>query len=230
MSQRQAATLDGGVPSDDVTLQQMALAEAELDLREARRQLESTLLKAPIDGIIVDCNLREGDVVTMSGPAFVIADPREAEVDIEGDEFEVASITKGMPGAAFIDSLRVPPFAGHVLTEPLARRFGQPGLGPASLAFKFKIDQSVPTRLFGVSSRVEVDAARKDEALIVPADALLQDKGGVRVLVKRAGRFVSESVEVGIVTAEMVELIRGPREGTIVALGQIAELQQLEKP
>ena len=86
------------------------VAEAEVEVARAQLELERSLVKAPINGIIMQLNVRQGSLVggrpTGQGPMdsiLTLYDPRRAQWDIDGPTPNLsgsALTPKTLPGFA----------------------------------------------------------------------------------------------------------------------------------
>jgi membrane fusion protein (multidrug efflux system) len=74
----------------------------------------------------------------------------------------------------------------------------------------------------GVFARVEILPATRGGVLLVPRAALRTEEGRQRVLVVRDGRAVAVPVEVGVVSDELAEIVRGVEAGDAVIVGEAA--------
>lgn len=100
----------GTVSSDAVEDLQTALSKAELDLRdaqlqarEARKDLANAQLRAPMDGRLISLAVEEGEMVASAISANggtdlgVVADPSKMKVEVEVGELDFPRLRLGMP-------------------------------------------------------------------------------------------------------------------------------------
>lgn len=75
----------------------------------------------------------------------------------------------------------------------------------------------------GAFAKVDVRLERMNDALVVPAEALVPDIQGQKVLLMKGGKAVSARVQTGIRTAEEVQLTSGVQPGdTVIVSGLLA--------
>ena len=74
----------------------------------------------------------------------------------------------------------------------------------------------------GVFAKLEITSESRSEVLLIPRSALCSDDGMSRVFVIRDGRVEPVSVEIGVVTEDTAEIIRGLSEGDTVVVGEAA--------
>ena len=93
----------------------VALARAALD--EARAMLEKTIVRAPIDGIVLRRNRRAGESVStqFDSPIVTLADRSRVRVRMDVDESDVAHLRVGQPAYVTADAFGDRRFAGAVV-------------------------------------------------------------------------------------------------------------------
>ena len=156
-----------------------ALKAAEAQVTQARASLnqndvnlEHTIIKAPIDGIVISRNVDVGQTVAASMQAptlFVIAnDLTEMRVNAKIDESDIGRIRAGQPVAFRVDAYPTETFNGTVSQVRL-----QPVVEQNVVSYVTVID--VPNREMklkpGMTATVTVEIARADDVLRVPAAA-----------------------------------------------------------
>jgi ABC exporter DevB family membrane fusion protein len=93
----------------------VSLARAQLD--EARAMLEKTLLRAPIDGIVLRRHRKAGESVStqFDSPVITMADDRVRRVRVDVDEGDVGRIGVGQPAYVTADAFGDRRFPGRVV-------------------------------------------------------------------------------------------------------------------
>ncbi len=91
------------------------LARAKLD--EARAMLEKTIVRSPIDGIVLRRHARAGESVStqFDSPIVTLADRSSVRVRMDVDETDVARIRVGQPAYVTADAFGTRRFPGKVL-------------------------------------------------------------------------------------------------------------------
>lgn len=91
------------------------LARAKLD--EARALLEKTIVRSPIDGIVLRRHARAGESVStqFDSPIVTVADRSSVRVRMDVDETDVARIRVGQPAYVTADAFGTRRFPGTVL-------------------------------------------------------------------------------------------------------------------
>jgi HlyD family secretion protein len=156
-----------------------ALKAAEAQVTQARASLNQndvnlghTIIKAPIDGIVISRNVDVGQTVAASMQAptlFVIAnDLTEMRVNAKVDESDIGRIRAGQQVTFRVDAYPTETFTGSVSQVRL-----QPVVEQNVVSYVTVID--VPNREMklkpGMTATVTVEIARADDVLRVPAAA-----------------------------------------------------------
>ena len=94
---------------------------------------------------------------------------------------------------------------------------------------KVRIDQPLPGLKPGMTAQVEILVDRKTDVLTVPVLAVLQFHGKDHVTKKVDDRFVQTEVELGVSNEKYVEVLKGLKEGDVVAMSPMSLMTDEEK-
>jgi HlyD family secretion protein len=195
------------------------VGQARASLAVMRVAVGKTTLKAPFDGVVAEISTEEGEWVTPSPPGLPIPpvlelfDPEDNYISAPLDEVDVGRVKNGATIRATFDAYPGRTFAGRVT------RVADYVLDLKEQNRTFEVEVKLEdgafarTLLPGTSADVVVVLARKEDALKVPAFAILP--GGSVLLLSR-GRLVSAKVEVGLKGAEWAEVLSGLTAGDFV--------------
>jgi HlyD family secretion protein len=185
---------------------------AEENLRYYQERLADTKVTCPFDGLVVRRGREPGDVVVPGSEILQVVSTEQMWVSAWVDETAMASLAVGQPARVVFRSEPDRSYAGTLTrTAPLADRETR----------EFLVDVTVKDlpRAWAVGQRAEVyvRTARKDDALQVPEEAVVWQKGrpGLFVL-GAAGRARWREVTVGLRGAESVEVTKGLAPGDTV--------------
>lgn len=224
------ADLDAAVAQHDLTLAEIAVARAEgararAALQTAQTNLGFTRIVAPIDGVVIQRAVDEGQTVAASLQApvlFQIAnDLRNMRIIANVDEADVARLRAGMAATARVDAFPRETFSGRVAEI----RFGATTTAGV-VTYPAVIDVANPELKLrpGMTATINVVSAEHLNVLRVPNSALRYrpanraDAGAPapdaergsrgRVFVLRDGRPTRVRVEVGLADERFTE-VRG---------------------
>src|SRR5262249_46516571 len=105
--------------------------EGSADVRTATINLQQTVIRAPVDGIVMNRNVSSGQTVAaiQSAPVLfqIATDFRTMQVVADLDESDIASISLGSSASFHVDAYPDQTFEGHVTEIRLEAVRGPPG-------------------------------------------------------------------------------------------------------
>ena len=194
---------------------QLALASAARAAAEAR--LDQAVLTAPADARVLSRLVEPGQIVQPGRALLGLALAGPLQLVAQVDERYLEQLQPGQPAAVLADAYPAQRFTARVLSiAPLVD--AQRG----AIEVKFSLPKPAPDFLReDMTLSVEVETARRDRALVLPAEALRSK--GTSVWLARDGRVEARPVRVGLRTLDAAEIIEGLREGEQVLIGSAPE-------
>ncbi|MCK5452719.1 MAG: efflux RND transporter periplasmic adaptor subunit [Calditrichia bacterium] len=207
------------------------LIQAETTLERAKERLSESIVRAPIDGIILQKYVEKGQIIAsgvsnVSGgtPIVDIADMQSVYIEAGIDEIDVGKVGESQSAMVTAEAYPDLLFKGKIdRISPEARIEQNVTLfdvivGVENLEGKLKS---------GMNTTIEITIVRKDSILLVPAMALqpMEKKNTYRVLLKKEGKFKPHPVEVGLSDFKNAEVISGLQEGDIIGIAMISRLK-----
>lgn len=229
------ALLDGA-SSEDLEAAQLDVEQARITLASAQAQLEDTVLKAPLSGVITAVEAQASENVGTEA-IITLADLDHPLIELYLDETDLDKIAVGYEVEVVFDALPNETFHGHVaqVTPTLVEVDGvatvqalatldEESLGDPSTALRPSSEQgsghsprSLPG---GLNASVDVIAGRAENALLVPVEALRQlSPGNYAVFVIVDGQLEMRPVEVGLMDVTNAQIIGGLEQGDEVSTG-----------
>jgi HlyD family secretion protein len=149
------------------------VTQARAALRQAEVNLTKTVIRSPIDGIVLARSVDVGQTVAASLQAptlFVLAaDLRELQLKAHIDEADLGRVQQGQPVTFTVDAYPGETFAGEVRQVRLNPVIEQNVVTYAAIISAPNPDMKLKP---GMTANVLVEIARRDGALRVPAAAL----------------------------------------------------------
>jgi len=197
---------------------------AQAKLQRTQTLLQYSRITAPFSGIITARFVDPGAFIaaatsgsTPQGAALLtLMDYTRVRVQAFVPELEVPFITNGVPARVTLEELPGRTFAGAVT------RFAH-ALDPATKTMLTEIELPNPNGelLPGAYATVQLEVQRKQNALLVPAQALLVEKAGTSVFTVVDGKAKKTSVQVGFNDGTNVEIASGIKaDQTVIVLGK----------
>jgi HlyD family secretion protein len=209
----------------DVAQAQAQLSLAASATAAARARLTQTVLSAPADAQVLARLVEPGQIVQPGRALLSLALAGPLQLVAQVDERYVEQLQVGQAARVVADAYPEQRFAARVLSiAPVVD--AQRG----AIEVKFSLAPPAPGFLReDMTLSVEVETARRDAALVVPAAAL---RGGeiatpsaptAVVLVERDGRAEGRRVRLGLRTLDAAEVLEGLAAGDTVLLGGTLE-------
>lgn len=172
-----AAQVEAAKLSISVLESSLAAAEAEID--QAKKALDRTIMRSPIDGVITILNAEVGELVmvgTMNNPGTVImtiADLGKMRLNARIAESDIARVAEHQPAIVRINAYPNEEFEGFVERIALQRSLDRDGSG----YFKTEVQLVLNGRRIysGLAANVDIEIA-KHEGITVPSQAVIDVK------------------------------------------------------
>jgi membrane fusion protein, multidrug efflux system len=191
------------------------LDEAELALRKARLDLERTRVRAPFAGRIASLNAVPGQLVRQGDELMTLVDLDPIRVHVQVLEGELAHLTPGARARVTFSAFPDQGFGGTVETiNPIVEEQTRTA----------RVTVLVPNRgglvLPGMYARVEVEAQRVPDRILVPRSAILERDRRTMLFVYEDGRAKWRYVTTGLENEHYVEVREHP-DTDIVHPGEV---------
>jgi membrane fusion protein, multidrug efflux system len=189
-------------------------ARATYDL--TRLQLSYTEIRAPIDGVVSERRIKVGNMVKPSDELFRVTDLKPLLAYVHVPERELGRLKPGQPAHVNVDAAPGQPFPGRV-----ARL--SPVVDPATATFKVTVEVDDPTARLkpGMFARVGIVYERRERALQIPRNAIVDEEGRPTVFIVDQGKAAQRPIGVGLSNAGYVEVVSGlAGQEQVVVVGQ----------
>jgi HlyD family secretion protein len=186
-----------------------ALRSAQAAAGTARVRLSYGVLRAPVAGTLIARNVEAGDVVQPGKALMVLSPAGETQVVLQIDEKNMRMLHVGQSALASADAYPDQRFPARVA-------YINPGVDAQRGAVEVKLDLPAPPAYLreDMTVSVDIEVARRKNAVLVPADALHDPEGTAPwVLQAVGGRVQRQPVELGLRSAGWCEIVRGLQPG-----------------
>ncbi len=188
--------------------------QAAYDL--AKLELDYTTIRAPISGIVSQRNIKVGNTLRLNDPAFHISDFDPLLAVMHAPERELGTLRVGQEAQLLVDALQQSVFPGVI--ERIS-----PVVDPTTGTFKVTIEVKDSSKQLkpGMFGRIRIVYDTRDEALLVPKEAVIEEDEVASVYLIRSGEAFRMDVEKGFTDTRHVEIVSGIEEGdTVITAGQ----------
>jgi RND family efflux transporter MFP subunit len=226
----------------DAAETRLEVARAVVNTQQARvesvqAQLAYTVIRSPIDGVVIERNVEVGEMVApggftsqqATGAIVRLADPTSLEVEADVNESFISRLRPGQPATIRVDAVPDVAYSGRLRQiVPTADR--QRAVVQVKVSIDDRDERLVPDMSSTVTFLEEGSQAPETEGeakLYVPAAAVLSQHGASVVYRLRGSRL--EKVAVEVVAAEggesRVEVRSGVQAGDVVVVAPDPELE-----
>jgi HlyD family secretion protein len=200
-------------------------AQGALALAEAR--LAEIAIRAPGPGVVIAREVEPGDVVAAGERVLVLALDGETLLTAQPDERNLALLRAGQEATAVADA-----FPDRVFRAVVS--YVAPSVDPARGTVEVRLRVPDPPDFLrpDLTVSVNVEVGRRDEAVVVPADAVREASVEPWVLVIEGGRTVRREVRLGLRGEALVEIAEGlaPGEEVVPAAARAVGVGERVRP
>lgn len=202
--------------ADRVITERMSL---EADSALLRAQIDRTEIRAPFSGTAGLRQVSPGQFVTNGTPIATLVQTSPLKLEFAVPEKMLHRLKVGQDVE----------FTTSDGKQRTARVFAiQPGVDPAtrSVNVRARYSNSSSDLVPGFFADVDLVLETREDALSVPAEALIPELGKVKLLLYRNGLVNQAEVTTGIRTADDVEILSGLQPGDTVITSGILQLRE----
>ena len=195
------------------------LSAAKGKYLNAKAQLSYSEIRSPIDGVVTDRPLFQGELATANQPLLTVMDTSKLIAKAHIAQDEAVELKVGDAAELSFEGLDEP-IKGRVMLI-------SPALDPGSTTIEVWIEAIKPGAALKPGMNVSVEAVAKSvkNALVVPASAVYKnpEAGDYVLLAGSDGKAHLAKVKVGIRSKELAEIESGLKEGdSVITVGGYA--------
>jgi HlyD family secretion protein len=207
------------------------LIQAETTLERAKERLSESIVRAPVDGIILQKYVEKGQIIAsgvsnVSGgtPIVDIADMSSVYIEAGIDEIDVGKVGEGQSVMVTAEAYPDLQFKGKIVRISPEARIEQ---NVTLFDVVVEVENLEAKLKSGMNTTIEITIVRKNSTLLVPAMALqaMEKKNSYQVLLKKEGKFKPHPVEVGLLDFKNAEVMSGLQEGDVIGIPMVSRLK-----
>jgi RND family efflux transporter MFP subunit len=190
-------------------------AQSRARYEELKVTLDNTVIASPVDGFVARRAADPGAYVSPNAPVVDVVDIGRVRLVVNVVEKDLKAVAAGNTARVEVDA-----FPGETFTGRIARV--APVLDPATRTAPIEIEIPNPTfRLKpGMYARVGITTETRPNALVVPANAVIDSNGTRGVFIAMSDTAAWHPVKVGIENDQRIEILDGVHEGDrVVTIG-----------
>ena len=212
------------------------LVQATTVLDRAEERLSESVVRAPIDGVILQKYVEKGQIIA-SGvsnvgggtPIVDIADMSSVYIEAGIDEIDIGKIGVGQAADVIAEAYPQMHFTGRVVRIAPEARIEQ---NVTLFDVIVEVENTEGKLKSGMNASIEITIVEKNNILLIPAIALMgpSDPSGSpndrTVLLKRDGDYVPRQVTIGLSSFRQAEIISGLEDGDILGVPMTSRLKE----
>jgi len=211
------------------------LVQAMTSLERAKERLSESTVRAPIDGIILQKHVEEGQIIAsgvsnVSGGTSIvdIADMSSVYIETGIDEIDIGKVHIGLSAIAVAEAYPKHKFNGKIIRiSPEAKIEQNVTLFDVIVEVE-NIDGKLKS---GMNTNIEISIVNRENVLLAPTIALQPTKkpgsqsNQRMVLLKQGSEFVPHKVKIGLSDFKQTEILSGLAENSILGVPMMSRLK-----
>ena len=212
------------------------LVQATTALDRAKERLSESVVRAPIDGVILQKYVEEGQIIAsgvsnVSGgsPIADIADMSSVYIEAGIDEIDIGKVQVGQSASVMADAYPRVLFQGKIVRIAPEAKIEQ-----NVTLFDVVVEVENPEGKLnsGMNTNIEITIIHKEDILLAPTMALqmpqeTEGPGDERgVLLKGENGFAPHQVKIGLSNFKQTEILSGLQEGDTLGVPMTSRLKE----
>ncbi|MDD5152567.1 MAG: efflux RND transporter periplasmic adaptor subunit [Candidatus Pacebacteria bacterium] len=186
---------NAGSLSTDISAQEAQVEQAKASVQSVLAKLENAQIVAPISGTITQFDAKIGQLASPNVPLVSIMSDAGYEVDAGVSETDIGKVSVGDTVTMTLDAFFNETFEGSVFYIAPAETNTQ---GVVNYKIKISFSKPDPRLKSGLTANIEIQTKHKDNVLILPQYAILQDDQGTFVKTFENNQVKQNPVTLGI--------------------------------
>ena len=194
----------------------LGFTEAQVkDIAQSHQINPVVNLFSPISGKIIEINAVLGGMIDQSTEILTVMDPSVLCIDAEIYERDIAKIRVGLKVEATVPAYPDNTFSGKIcyISDVLKEE-------TRTITVRTEVENREYELKAGMFANIKIFLNKVSRAIVVPEEAVLDDKGESLVFLAKNGRYYPQLVNIGNKEDGFVEILSGVRENDeVVAKG-----------
>jgi len=215
-ARQQLSVVQTGARPEELDMARAQVAQAQAAVTFARLQLANATITSPLSGTVTTRSVEPGSLASPGVPLMTVAQIDTVSVVLDVSETDLGRLKVGQIATVRADAYPDLTFRGTI------KEIGQ---AADSRTRTFKVKVAVENARHelkpGMFARAEITIGLRENALVIPRDAVVTENGRSVVFVVIDGRARARQIEVGMISGPVVEVRSGLEAGqSVVVAGQ----------
>ncbi len=225
----------------DLAVAKGKIIRTSTTLERAQERLSEAVVRAPIDGIILQKYVEKGQIIAsgvsnVSGgtPIVDIANMSSVYIETGIDEIDIGKVQIGQFATVIADAYPDLEFNGKIVRIAPEARIEQ---NVTLFDLVVEVKNNDGKLKSGMNTSVEIEIVKKENVLLAPAitmqipdaedlgDYQKRDTNVRTVLLKQGDKFIPQMVEIGLYNFKQVIILAGVEEGSILGVPMASRLK-----
>lgn len=201
----------------EITAAKTQLIQAKVGRDLVRKQLDNTYIKSPINGIISQRHVDEGNMASSAAPLFEIVDMDEVHATVDILEADLNKIQIGRQAWIHVSSMDDPVESRVTSISPTIDKMTR------TAKVEVTADNAEHMLKPGMFAQLLIPVDARSSTILLPRSAVMEDDTTSKkyVFVANSGRGRKTNVEYGLTEGNLVEIVRGINAGDqVIIAGQ----------
>lgn len=216
LSSVQSAASQIEITAKNIKQVETQLKLSEINLELAKLDMDSSIIRAPYDGIVLSSVYKEGQYASPGINAIsIISDDFIIKADI--NEIDVVNLQVGQDVDIRLDAYYENEFSGKIINiSPISSNIG--GVVSYELTVKPETGNG-PELLYGLSASLTITTSGVENVLFVPIQSVYEEDGKSYVdFIAEDGGIEKTEVTTGIFNYDFIEIKSGLNEGDTILI------------
>ncbi|HLO85668.1 MAG TPA: efflux RND transporter periplasmic adaptor subunit [Nostocaceae cyanobacterium] len=199
------------------------IGKLKIQRQKIAEELRKTVVTSPVDGIILNLQVKVGEVIEQKGDILLIGDPNQQVVELKLSPLDATKIKLGQKAEITVVGLESKKITGKVKQISLLAGEGQSNNNQTSDNVKVtaivgldKVHQNI---VLGTPVTVALILSRRDKVIVVPTEAIQQTDSETFVWMRnKQGKAFKKNIKIGLQGLDNVEIISGLQLGDEVLI------------
>lgn len=212
------------------------LIQATSALERARERFSESIVRAPIDGIILQKYVEKGQIIA-SGvsnvgggtPIVDIANMSLVHIEAGIDEIDIGKINIGQSAIVVAEAYPNTKFKGKIVRIAPEAKIEQ---NVTLFNVIIEVENANGRLKSGMNTNIEITIINKENVLLIPAIAVIESQKVSKksnigtVLLKSNNKYVPTEVELGVSNFKHVEIVSGLSEDMVLGIPMTSRLKE----
>jgi HlyD family secretion protein len=207
------------------------LSEVEAKIDQLRLKAEEMLIKSPIDGMVLAVEIKEGNIVQPGTILFEVGSSKGSYIESNVLIEDIAGIEPGSEVRIEDEDLGIGNVRGTVrkIHPKAISIMSDLGIEQKRIKVEINIEDTLEGLRPGSDMTVKIIRKSSEDTLIIDEKAVFDYQGKDHVFVNEGGTVKLRAIEKGIESDEMVEVLKGLKEGEEIILSPDETLEDGRK-